>query len=128
MLVSPGGRRRGDRIDTPGAPCEPLSLSPFSLLGTSLSSGFIKTSNYNLIINLSPLQVPSKRPNENHSSAIFPSFDPEYRIDLYSSFDCEKKEKKKGITFSTFLFQFLISFLSPSFALVSSYLIRASTG
>lgn len=132
MLVSPGGRRRGDRIDTPGAPCEPLSLSPFSLLGTSLSSGFIKTSNYNLIINLSPLQVPSKRPNENHSSAIFPSFDPEYRIDLYSSFlrfvRLRKKKRKKGITFSTFLFQFLISFLSPSFALVSSYLIRASTG
>lgn len=88
--------RRGDRIDTPGAPCESLSLSPFSLLGTSLSSGFIKTSNYNLIINLSPLQVPSKRPNENHSSAIFPSFDPEYRIDLYSSFDCEKRKEKRN--------------------------------
>ena len=81
-----------------------LSLSPFSLLGTSLSSGFIKTSNYNLIINLSPLQVPSKRPNENHSSAIFPSFDPEYWIDLYSSFlrfvRLRKKKRKKGITFS----------------------------
>lgn len=107
-------RGEGDRIDTPGAPCEPLSSLSLSFLGTSLSSGFIKTSNYNLIINLSPLQVPLR----DQMKIISPPFFPRSTRNIGSiyirrSFRSIAKKKKDCDCFFHVPFSVFISFLFP---------------